>query len=152
MNSIDHIRLYSITCAKPQTEKSHLGRKKRERLDSSIIQPNTKRVNQRQISVMGLLSATFLKTCRMEISDPVCCTELDETDRRCWKGKRCYLTASLFILPREYVKQLATNCFSLPLLHRKEQSDTPGLTLGGCKLPQNQSLSYQVYLFLCCQP
>lgn len=73
MNSIDHIGLYSITYAKPQTEKFSLGGKKqRKRLDSRVIQPNTKRVNQRQITVMGLLSTTFLKMCRMTVSDPVC--------------------------------------------------------------------------------
>lgn len=75
MNSIDHIGLYSITYAKPQTEKFCLGGKKqrkRKRLDSRVIQPNTKRVNQRQITVMGLLSTTFLKMCRMTVSDPVC--------------------------------------------------------------------------------
>lgn len=43
MNSIDHIGLYSITYAKPQTEKFSLGGKKqRKRLDSRVIQPNTK--------------------------------------------------------------------------------------------------------------
>lgn len=73
MNSIDHIGLYSITYAKPQTEKFSLGGKKqRKSLDSRVIQPNTKRVNQRQITVMGLLSTTFLKMCRMTVSDPVC--------------------------------------------------------------------------------
>lgn len=35
-------------------------------------------------------------------------------------GERCYLTASLFLSPREYVKHSVTNCLFLPLVHKRE--------------------------------